>query len=106
MLKAIVKRRIPLGMQRAIRQLLDELQITRIHRRSRRQCRSYDERSELKLNFGCGPNHKSGWVNIDLKPNADLRLDLREDIPLKDGVAQMIYSELSGRCQTFSKRVL
>jgi hypothetical protein len=92
MLKALVKKRIPLGMQRAGRQLLDELQIMLIHRRSQ-QCRSYDGRDELKLNFGCGPNHKSGWVNIDLKPGADLRLDLREDIPLQAGVAQMIYSE-------------
>jgi predicted SAM-dependent methyltransferase len=93
MLKAMVKRRIPLGVQRAGRQLLDELQIMHIHRRSRRQCKSYDGRNELKLNFGSGRNHKSGWVNIDLKLGADLRLDLREDIPLRDGVAQIIYSE-------------
>lgn len=47
----------------------------------------------LKLDLGCGPNPKAGWVNIDLARGADLRLDLREPLPLPSGCAEVVYSE-------------
>jgi predicted SAM-dependent methyltransferase len=58
-----------------------------------KKARAYAGRSSLKLNIGCGPNRKQGWVNIDLLPNVDLSLDMRERIPLPNSAATMIYSE-------------
>jgi len=53
--------------------------------------------SNLKLpcavHIGCGPNKKPGWVNIDLDESADIRLDLREDLPFPDNSVKMVYSE-------------
>jgi predicted SAM-dependent methyltransferase len=50
--------------------------------------------SPLKLNVGCGPNIRPGWVNIDLfDRSADLRLDLRERWPFPDNSVSHIYSE-------------
>lgn len=45
------------------------------------------------LHLGCGPNRKPGWVNIDLNPNADLRLDLREPFPFRDNCVSFVYCE-------------
>jgi predicted SAM-dependent methyltransferase len=36
---------------------------------------------------------KPGFLNVDLMPAADLRLDLRQPIPLEDGCASLIFSE-------------
>lgn len=48
---------------------------------------------QLKLNVGCGPNVKSGWINIDLSQRADLQLDLREPLPFASQSVAVIYSE-------------
>jgi predicted SAM-dependent methyltransferase len=49
---------------------------------------------QLKLNLGCGPNSKPGWLNINLfHSGADLQLDLRERWPFPDGSVAYIYSE-------------
>jgi predicted SAM-dependent methyltransferase len=76
-----------------MRGLRQELSISRAHRRSVRAARKYAHAKALKLNIGCGPNLKPGWVNIDLVACADLQLDMREAMPLPDKCAQMIYSE-------------
>lgn len=49
----------------------------------------------LKLHLGCGPRAMPGWVNIDAfeQPNLNLRWDLRDPFPCRDGVAELIYSE-------------
>jgi predicted SAM-dependent methyltransferase len=53
----------------------------------------YHDRIGLRLNVGCGPNRKGDWLNIDLYGNPDLRLDMREEIPLPNGCCTLIYSE-------------
>jgi len=45
------------------------------------------------LNLGCGAKRKAGWVNIDLRKDADLQLDIREKFPFSDNSASIIYSE-------------
>jgi len=47
----------------------------------------------VQLNIGCGPNAKSGWVNIDLGPGGDVVLDVREGLPFDDDSCDLIYSE-------------
>jgi len=51
--------------------------------------------SGLKVNLGCGPLGRSGWVNVDGYPidGTVLGLDLRNALPFKDGVARHIHCE-------------
>jgi hypothetical protein len=77
-----------------MRNTLDEIGIWKRHRGGCRRARAlYSGRKGLKLNIGCGPNHKAGWVNIDLWGHPHLILDMRQPIPLPDGCASLIYSE-------------
>jgi len=92
-LKTSVKGLFSAGLWSASRNLVQELRWTPLRRRGRRKARAYSGRTQLKLNIGCGPNLKAGWVNIDLQPNVDLPLDMRDPIPLQEGCAALIYSE-------------
>ncbi|MFX0039685.1 MAG: methyltransferase domain-containing protein [Promethearchaeota archaeon] len=56
------------------------------------KAKRYDSVNKLKLNLGCGKNLKAGFINIDIKRNADLRLDLRNSLPFKDNTVDYIYS--------------
>jgi predicted SAM-dependent methyltransferase len=47
----------------------------------------------VRLNIGCGPNAKTGWVNIDLDHGADLVMDVCEGLPFDDASCDLIYSE-------------
>lgn len=84
---------LPVGLFSGIRLLGNEIILYRLHRTGMKKAKSYAGKSCLKLNIGCGPNRKEGWVNIDLLPEADLSLDMRERIPFDDGSAMIIHSE-------------
>jgi predicted SAM-dependent methyltransferase len=84
---------LPVGLYKAIRLLGKEIMLYRLHRAGVKRAKAYAAKSGLKLNIGCGPNRKEGWVNIDLSPEAELALDMRERIPFPDGSAIIIYSE-------------
>jgi predicted SAM-dependent methyltransferase len=59
-----------------------------------RKAARYSPGAPLRLNLGCGPNPKQGWLNVDLfDPQADLQLDLREPWPFPNDSASHIYSE-------------
>jgi predicted SAM-dependent methyltransferase len=88
-----IKARIPRGLWRSLRVLRFEIGAMRLHRIGVSRARRYVGVSSLKLNIGCGPNRKEGWVNIDLARGADLPLDMRRPIPLSDAAAALIYSE-------------
>jgi predicted SAM-dependent methyltransferase len=45
------------------------------------------------LQIGCGSNLKRGWVNVDFDEAADMRLDIREPLPLPGNSVTTIYSE-------------
>jgi predicted SAM-dependent methyltransferase len=92
MLNNVLKAKTTAGLRRAVRDLAEEFRIQRIHRASLRRVQRYSA-SNLKLNVGCGPNLKNGWVNIDLSEKADLRLDLREPLPFANESVSIIYSE-------------
>lgn len=87
------KPKLPHGLWRAVRLLKHEIDAVRLHRRGVKKAKAYSGHTGLKLNIGCGFNHKPGWVNIDLAPNVDLCLDLREKIPLPTHSCTIIYSE-------------
>jgi predicted SAM-dependent methyltransferase len=91
-LKSRIKKLPHPGLWRALYDLFRELGTLRQHRSTVRKARKYTTKA-LKLNVGCGDNLKTGWINIDLSENADLQLDMREQIPLPNGSVQIIYSE-------------
>ena len=75
-------------------ELFNEARLSRIHRKSFKRAKIFQNSTDLKLNLGCGAVIKPGWVNIDLhSENADLRLDLREPWPFSDESVSVIYSE-------------
>lgn len=93
MFRRLIKTRTTRGFRLAARRFADELRCQRMHRASLKAARRYEGQTGLKLNVGCGPNPKRGWVNIDLNDTADLRLDLREPLPFGDGSVSFIYTE-------------
>jgi predicted SAM-dependent methyltransferase len=64
------------------------------HRRAWKRVPRFLQPLPVKLNLGCGPGRKDGWINVDLLDcAADLQLDLRERWPFPDNSASNIYSE-------------
>lgn len=80
------------GLRKALKNVAREVHIQNLHRASVQRAAAYSG-GALKLNIGCGANLKEGWINIDLSPEADLQLDVREPLPFPDGSATLIYSE-------------
>jgi predicted SAM-dependent methyltransferase len=81
-------------LRRTKQNLRAEWQASRRHRKSARIAGKYLNGTPLRLNLGCGPNRKNGWVNIDLfDPAADLQLDVRNPWPFPDRSAAHVYSE-------------
>jgi predicted SAM-dependent methyltransferase len=85
---------LPSGLRASLRLVRDEIGLYRRHRKGIRKAIAYAGQTDLKLNIGCGPNQKVGWLNIDLfDPRADLALDMREAMPFHDNAVAIIYSE-------------
>jgi SAM-dependent methyltransferase len=82
-------------LPRALKSVLVEVALARQHRRGVKLAGRLASVSEIKINVGCGPNLKPGWVNIDLGARSPevLTLDLRRDLPFPDACAEMIYGE-------------
>ena len=59
----------------------------------RRRVRALATGGGLRLHLGCGDNVKADWLNVDLHPAADLRLDVRRRWPFPDGCAREVYAE-------------
>ncbi len=92
--KKYVKSNTTRALRNSFRQVGVEWGINWRHWSSARKARRFLQHLPLKLNLGCGPNHKPGWQNIDLfDSNADLQLDLREPWPFPDSCVAHIYSE-------------
>ena len=92
MFYGVLKRWLGPGVRRALRQVLAEARMQRLHRASMRLAKRLPETRRLHL--GCSESIRPGWVNVDLyESGADLRLDLREPLPFPDASASLIYSE-------------
>ena len=93
-LKSYLRSQTSYGLRDAKERFRDEWKLWCIHRREVKKAQRFITSQPLKLNLGCGPNRKEGWVNVDLyDPRADLRLDLREPWPFPADIASHIYSE-------------
>lgn len=75
-------------------QLCLEAFVTGVHLINSRRCRfHHDDSKKLKLNLGCGPYSKKGFLNLDFSKSADYRLDLRRKLPFPDESCRLIFSE-------------
>ena len=93
LLKNLLKERMPYGLREASRELLHEWNLFCVHRRGVKEAPRFLQVLPVKLNLGCGPVRKDGWVNVDLfDRGADLRLDLRAPWPFPDNSVSRIYS--------------
>ena len=93
-LKRYLKNKTTRSFRKALRQAQNEWKLSRRHRQSLEKVSRFLQISPIKLNLGCGPNSKKGWVNIDLfERTAGLQLDLRERWPFLDETVSYIYSE-------------
>jgi predicted SAM-dependent methyltransferase len=89
-----VKQHTTYALRFAVHQLIQEFTAIPRHVLSARKVRSLVNGQPIKLNIGCGPNARPGWLNIDLfDSRAQLRLDVRKPWPLPDGSASYVYSE-------------
>jgi predicted SAM-dependent methyltransferase len=74
-----------------------ELVIAYVHRRTlatrRAAITRLNARGGLRLHLGSGDVRRPGWVNVDIHPAADLRLDVRRAWPFADGSATEVYAE-------------
>ncbi len=84
---------LPVGLRGLAVQSARELVYRKRHIQGVFKSRRYRGLRGLRLHLGCGHNLKSGWVNVDLNPAADLTLDVRERLPFDDESFSMIYSE-------------
>ena len=92
-LRSLIRPIIGPGLWSSLASLRDELRLASIHMRPFRKT-PYFGSSGLRLNCGCGPNLKPGWINIDaFNPNATIHLDLRRPFPFQNNSVSEIYSE-------------
>ncbi len=57
--------------------------------------RASESGSVLRVHLGCGPVHLDGWLNIDIEREsaADVRVDLRNGLPLPNRSVSHVFSE-------------
>ena len=55
----------------------------------------YARHAVVKLNIGCGPAIKSGWLNIDIDPRLEgaIYMDATQTLALRDASVHFAYSE-------------
>jgi predicted SAM-dependent methyltransferase len=94
------------ALRRAIRDVVTEGRLYWRHWFAIRKAHRLFVNRPLKLNLGCGPNSKPGWLNIDLfHAGADLQVDLRRRWPFPAGSVAAIYSEHMFEHLEFSEEV-
>lgn len=92
-LRSVAKKWTTRGLRRALRGVIEELEIQRRHSHGRRLAAALHV-ANAQIQLGSGRNTKPGWLNVDLfAAGADLALDLREEFPFPDESATFVYSE-------------
>ncbi len=81
-------------LRRAFVALASEMKTAVCHARGIARARAVLARHDpLRLHVGCGARRLSGWCNVDLGRDADLRVDVRRGLPVPDGSCAEIYAE-------------
>ena len=81
-------------LHEAFIRLANELKTTVCHARGVREApRILARHTPLRLHVGCGMRLLPGWCNVDLGPDADLRVDVRRGLPVADASCVEVYSE-------------
>lgn len=93
MIKQLLKRHTTNGFRSSLRHVRYEANAFRKHRKGIRNARKFSGQQHLKLHIGCGSKIKKAWINIDLSPQADISLDVREPLPFLENSCSIIYSE-------------
>jgi predicted SAM-dependent methyltransferase len=93
LLKSIAQRLMSPGELEALRVLRLERIIASHHRSGLSQIRKQSLARPPKLNLGCGPFRKTGFLNVDLFPGGDITLDLRRGLPFESNCCDLIFSE-------------
>jgi predicted SAM-dependent methyltransferase len=92
--RRLLKSHTTRAFRAAVRDIVDEARIQQKHFHALGLLHKMRVQPPYKIQLGCGPSVKPGWINIDLfKKEADLHLDLREPLPFPDNSAVQIYSE-------------
>jgi len=52
-----------------------------------------DISSPKRLNLGCGPDRKEGWINADILIRSDYYIDVTKKLPFPDNSIDFIFSE-------------
>jgi predicted SAM-dependent methyltransferase len=90
--KQLIKRRFSPSMWGALIAMREEVRTSTKHRGGVRRARAMEQR-DLRLNLGCGPNPRPGWVNVDLETPGAVSLDLRRALPFATASCAVVYSE-------------
>jgi predicted SAM-dependent methyltransferase len=93
LVREVLKARLSGGVRSALRDVQREMRIQRLHRVGLTRAKRFAGVRPLRLNLGSGLRPRAGWVNVDLRADADLPLDLREGLPFADGSVDEIYTE-------------
>lgn len=81
------------GEKGALKLFLLERKMARCHSAGLKKIRRENLQHPQKLNLGCGPHRKEGFLNVDLFPPAEVTLDLRRGLPFDSGCCDLIFSE-------------
>lgn len=86
-------RLFPTGIESSLWTVYGEVRTAILDRRGRRKARRHRSAGGLLLHLGSGSKGKAGWINVDLRRDADITLDLRKPFPFSDGSCRYVYSE-------------
>ena len=92
-LATFAKRVLSPGERSALRTLLAERGIAAAHRQGLRRIERHSLSRPARLNLGCGRFRKSGFLNVDMLPPADLTLDLRAGLPFESNCCDLVFAE-------------
>ena len=68
MVPKLIKSRFSRGVRQAWHAVGEEIRLEALHRAGVKKAKTISATGGLKLNAGCGPNVKQGWINVDLSP--------------------------------------
>ena len=88
-----LKHVMPDPVRPTLRRAIEEADVALQQLDSVRRASRLDPAGPLRLNLGCGSKPRPGWVNVDLRPGADLHLDVRRPLPFPDASCAEIYAE-------------